>query len=116
MQPRKWLSFALPSLGLWWLSVWNIDYIVTILNILFLLNIWPFEITALSAIEYFYWCCYKRIQVYYTTNAKCTEYHKRMPVLILPEYKEHWFNSNAEQVVPLLGHVNDEIINVCKAD
>lgn len=49
-------------------------------------------------------------------NDKCSEYHKRMPVLILPEHTEHWFTENAEQVVPLLGHVNDEIINVYKAD
>lgn len=49
-------------------------------------------------------------------NIKCREYHKRMPVLILPEYTEHWFSSNMEQVAPLLAHVNDEVINIHKAD
>ncbi|WP_114324876.1 SOS response-associated peptidase [Candidatus Colwellia aromaticivorans] len=51
-----------------------------------------------------------------TPNTKCGEYHKRMPVFILPEHTEHWFNSNSKQVAPLLEHVSDEMINICKAD
>ena len=49
-------------------------------------------------------------------NAKCSEYHKRMPVLISPEQTENWFNANLDVVTPLLGHVSDEMINVSKAD
>jgi putative SOS response-associated peptidase YedK len=49
-------------------------------------------------------------------NAKCSEYHKRMPVLILPEDIEHWFNSNLDVVTPLLRHVSDEMINVNRVD
>jgi putative SOS response-associated peptidase YedK len=49
-------------------------------------------------------------------NVKCGEYHKRMPVLILPEHANYWFNSDNEQVVPLLNHVNEEMINVFNAD
>jgi putative SOS response-associated peptidase YedK len=49
-------------------------------------------------------------------NAKCIEYHKRMPVLILPENIDEWFSANPEHVAPLLGHVSDEMLNVAKAD
>jgi putative SOS response-associated peptidase YedK len=49
-------------------------------------------------------------------NEKCSEYHKRMPVLILPEDTDNWFNSNLGEVEPLLQHVNDDMINVHKAD
>ena len=48
-------------------------------------------------------------------NIKCSKYHKRMPVFILSEHTEHWFNSNSEQVAPLLAHVSDEMISIYKA-
>jgi putative SOS response-associated peptidase YedK len=49
-------------------------------------------------------------------NAKCSQYHKRMPLLILPHHTEYWFNANTEQVTQLLTHVGDEMINVYNAD
>ena len=45
-------------------------------------------------------------------NDKCAQYHKRMPVLILPEHKEYWFNSTVEQLGPIMHCVSDEIIHV----
>lgn len=49
-------------------------------------------------------------------NTKCSKYHKRMPVLILPEHIDYWFSSDSEQVTPLLNHVSNEMIDVRKAD
>jgi len=45
-------------------------------------------------------------------NNKCGQYHKRMPVLILPEDKEDWFNLPVPKIEPLLKHVDDKLINV----
>ena len=49
-------------------------------------------------------------------NKHCGQYHKRMPVLILPENKDYWFNSDATQIAPLMQCVNEEIIQVQKDD
>lgn len=49
-------------------------------------------------------------------NAKCSEYHKRMPVLILPHHSEYWFNASAEDISPLLTHVHDDMIHVYNTD
>ncbi|NQY87425.1 MAG: SOS response-associated peptidase [Colwellia sp.] len=45
-------------------------------------------------------------------NEKCAQYHKRMPVLILPEDKDYWFGSSIEQLVPLMNHVNEKFIDI----
>ena len=51
-----------------------------------------------------------------TPNTKCSAYHKRMPVLISPEHTMDWFNLNSAQVAPLFRYVNDEMINIYKAN
>lgn len=48
-------------------------------------------------------------------NERCKLYHKRMPVLILPENIHYWFNSASEYLSPLMQAVNSELINVTKA-
>lgn len=45
-------------------------------------------------------------------NEKCGQYHKRMPLFILPEDKDYWLNSNAEEVEPLLTGLDEQLINV----
>lgn len=45
-------------------------------------------------------------------NAKCAEYHKRMPALILPENIDSWFSSDSEQYEPLLRSVDDDMIDI----
>jgi len=37
-----------------------------------------------------------------TPNPKCATFHKRMPVLILPENIDYWFNANIDELPPLL--------------
>lgn len=49
-------------------------------------------------------------------NLKCGQYHKRMPVFIADQNKEHWFQSSSQQVQPLLQQMNDEMIHVEHAD
>jgi len=49
-------------------------------------------------------------------NDKCAQYHKRMPVLILPEHTEYWFNSPTEQLAPLFTPVSEEMINIEASD
>mgnify|MGYP003638122518 CR=1 FL=1 len=45
-------------------------------------------------------------------NNKCSDYHKRMPVIILPEDKDYWFNSSVEQLMPLLSPIDEKLISV----
>jgi putative SOS response-associated peptidase YedK len=46
-----------------------------------------------------------------TPNEKCAQYHHRMPVLVQPADMKYWFNSDVDQLEPLLGHLsNDEIL------
>lgn len=47
-------------------------------------------------------------------NSHCGQYHKRMPVLILPENKDYWFCSSTEQLAPLMYCVDDDLINIQK--
>jgi len=47
-------------------------------------------------------------------NAKCAQFHKRMPVLILPEQAQYWFNASVDELEPLLTAVSDEIIKVTR--
>ena len=49
-------------------------------------------------------------------NMKCGQYHKRMPVLIVNEDKESWFQSSPQDLEPLLQHVNNEMIHVERND
>lgn len=48
-------------------------------------------------------------------NEKCKQYHKRMPVIVLPENIDYWFNARTEQLQPLMQSVNSEMINVSKS-
>ena len=48
-------------------------------------------------------------------NNKCAQYHKRMPVLILPEQMDYWFNSTPEQLSPLMNAVDEKLIKVASA-
>ena len=45
-------------------------------------------------------------------NPKCAEYHARMPALILLENIDYWFQSQPEQLQPVLMPVSPEMINV----
>lgn len=48
-------------------------------------------------------------------NEKCKLYHKRMPVLILPENINYWFNAATEHLPPVMQAVHNDMINVTKA-
>lgn len=45
-------------------------------------------------------------------NALCEQYHHRMPVLILPENINAWFQTSSDNLSPLMIAVSDEYINV----
>lgn len=47
-----------------------------------------------------------------TPNEKCAEYHHRMPVLIQPTDINYWFNSDADELEPLLEHMPDREIGI----
>jgi len=47
-----------------------------------------------------------------TPNQKCTQYHKRMPVFILPQHKDYWFSSTVDQLAPLMKAIPEQMINV----
>jgi len=47
-----------------------------------------------------------------TPNQKCAEYHKRMPVFILPQHKDYWFSSTVDQLAPLMKAIPEQMINV----
>jgi putative SOS response-associated peptidase YedK len=47
-----------------------------------------------------------------TPNEKCGEYHKRMPVLVLPQNVEYWFQSLVEQLSPLFEAIDESIIDI----
>jgi putative SOS response-associated peptidase YedK len=49
-------------------------------------------------------------------NDKCSQYHKRMPVLVLAKDKDYWFNSPSQELEPLLQHIEDRVINIERAD
>lgn len=48
-------------------------------------------------------------------NVKCGQYHQRMPVIILPQYRDFWFQAPAEQLVPLFQAVDQNYIKVTSA-
>lgn len=48
-------------------------------------------------------------------NARCAEYHQRMPVLILPPDVESWLNSRSDTLQPLMAAVDSELISVAAA-
>lgn len=45
-------------------------------------------------------------------NEKCAEYHKRMPVIVLPENVEYWLQSSVEQLVPVFEAIDESIIDI----
>ena len=45
-------------------------------------------------------------------NKKCSQYHKRMPVLILPQNAEYWFKSPVEQLSPMFEAIDESIIDI----
>ena len=47
-----------------------------------------------------------------TPNQKCAQYHKRMPVLVLPHNAEFWFKSPVHQLSPLFEAIDESSINV----
>ncbi len=49
-------------------------------------------------------------------NNRCAQIHDRMPLLILPENIDCWFNSTAEQVRPLLEPIDSDLIEVQKCE
>jgi putative SOS response-associated peptidase YedK len=49
-------------------------------------------------------------------NEKCQQYHKRMPVIIMPENIDYWFNSTTEQLHPLMHAVSSDLIDVARVD
>ncbi|KGJ90327.1 SOS response-associated peptidase [Colwellia psychrerythraea] len=48
-------------------------------------------------------------------NSKCAEYHQRMPVIVLPQYRDFWFYSPAEQLPPLFQAIDAGYIKVTAA-
>jgi putative SOS response-associated peptidase YedK len=48
-------------------------------------------------------------------NSKCAEYHQRMPVIILPQHRDFWFQSSVEQLAPLFEAVDQDYIKVTAA-
>ncbi len=46
------------------------------------------------------------------SNEKCGVYHKRMPVIILPQNSELWFQSSVEQLVPLFDAIDGNTIDI----
>lgn len=48
-------------------------------------------------------------------NEKCGQYHKRMPVIVLPQNSEFWFESPVEQLVPLFEAIDESIIDIVTA-
>jgi len=47
-------------------------------------------------------------------NEKCSQYHKRMPVLILPTQINNWFNSPTNELAPSMKPIHENIIGVVK--
>ena len=45
-------------------------------------------------------------------NDKCAQYHKRMPVIVLPQNAEFWFQSPVEQLFPLFEAIDQSIIDI----
>jgi len=56
----------------------------------------------------------KLITLTTTPNEKCAQYHKRMPLFILPESAQYWFQSSVVQLQPLLQAIESERIHVEK--
>ena len=48
-------------------------------------------------------------------NVKCAEYHQRMPVIILPQYRDFWFQSPAEQLSPLFQAIDQSYVKITAA-
>lgn len=48
-------------------------------------------------------------------NSMCAEYHQRMPVIVLPKYRDFWFYTPAEQLPPLFEAIDAGYIKVTAA-
>ncbi len=49
-------------------------------------------------------------------NDKCLPYHRRMPMFILPENIQYWFQAANEQMSPLVLPIAPELITISKAN
>ena len=49
-------------------------------------------------------------------NEKCQQFHKRMPVIVMPQNIDYWFNSTTEQLQPLMHAVSSDLIDVVRVD
>lgn len=47
-------------------------------------------------------------------NPKCSEYHKRMPAIVLPENVDYWFGSNTKHLQPVMLPVHEDLISITK--
>lgn len=47
-----------------------------------------------------------------TPNEKCAEYHKRMPVMVLPQNAEYWFNSSVDKLSPIFEAIDGSTIDI----
>jgi putative SOS response-associated peptidase YedK len=48
-------------------------------------------------------------------NEKCQQYHQRMPVFVLPQYRDFWFNAPSTKLSPLFNAIDQELIVVKRA-
>mgnify|MGYP001942306167 CR=1 FL=1 len=47
-----------------------------------------------------------------TPNNKCAQYHKRMPVMVLPENVDYWFQSSVEQLTPVFESIGETMVDI----
>lgn len=48
-------------------------------------------------------------------NKKCAQYHKRMPVFILPDDLPYWFGSSYDKIQPLFSAIDSSLVKVSRA-
>jgi len=49
-------------------------------------------------------------------NDRCSEYHPRMPLFVMPDDIDCRFNASADEVRPILEPVDSEMIQIIRAD
>ena len=47
-----------------------------------------------------------------TPNGKCVQYHKRMPVIVLPQNADYWFKSQVEQLPSLFEAIDESHVDI----
>ena len=45
-------------------------------------------------------------------NAKCGQYHKRMPVIVLPQNSAYWFKSPVEQLPSFFEAIDESYVDI----